>query len=335
MRIWIHALLAFTLCLAALPATALPTAAGYNVSTIDAGAVTTGGVVVVGGTLFVGTGGFGAPQSIVRIDSNGDITTLATDFGSISGLTYDPINDRLIVGDNFANAGSLGGALTSDNLYGIPDPLNQTGTPLTALGLELLPTTLPLPGVADVVLDPRDATGQTLFVTDSSEGFPPNGLLLSVHTGTQTVTVLESGLGYTAGVAATTTETFYGELEPAFFTGQITARNHVTGPPSGLISGMAGQADLLLASDGNLLATSSAFGGASELLRIDPVSGVILETLATDFAFATGIAENAGEVYVIEGSTGFAQVLHLVPAPEPGTGLVVGLGLLVLARRRA
>ena len=93
--------------------------------------------------------------------------------------------------------------------------------------------------------------------------------------------------------------------------------------------------DLVLADDGSLLASASEFGGPSELLRIDPNTGDILEVIATGLDFATGIDEQDGVIYAIEG--GFspqARILVFTPIPEPGTGVLVGAGLQALVRRR-
>jgi hypothetical protein len=326
MRIRIHALLAFTLCLAALPAAALPTAAGYNVSTIDAGAVTTGGVVVVGGTLFVGTGGFGEPQSIVRIDSNGDITTLATDFGSISGLTYDPINDRLLVGDNGLELSGV----TGDTVYEIVNPFSDPGTPPTASTLELAPSGS-IAGVADVILDPTDPTGQTLLVSDSEFPLlpaPQGGQLWSVDALTGSTSVLQQGLGFGAGLATDGTTLFIGQADLDTFEGLVSTvlATSLTDTPTLLTSGLPGQFDLVLASDGLLLGTA-----LDRIVEIDPLTGIASD-VATGFGYATGIDEQDGVIYALD--FGLNSVLRFTPIPEPSAGALLAGGLLALALAR-
>ena len=319
------------------PALAI-TSANYGISTIATPDVATGGVAIVGDALFVGVGGFGgATQSIVRIDSGGT-TTVADGFNAISGMVYDAINDRLVVGDNGPFGGSLGvGQETGDTIYAIGDPLNQSGTPQRALDIALLPD-FSIPGIADIALDPSDPTGQSFFATDASENFPlPNGLLLAIDLSAPAPLVtLVSGLGFVAGVATSSSEIFFGELDPALFTGQVTATPIGGSGMTVLLSGLDGQADLLLASDGNLLATSSQFSGPSSILRIDPMTGDILEVVAEGFDFATALAEDNGVIYVIEGGTPQSRVLALTPIPEPGAALLVcgGLAVLAWARRR-
>jgi hypothetical protein len=323
MRIGIHALLTLTLCLAALPAAALPTAAGYTVSTIDAGAETTGGVVAVGDTLFVGVGSFGAPQSIVRIDSNGDITTLATDFGSIAGLTYDPINDRLIVGDNGLELSGV----TGDTVYEIVNPFTNPGTPPTASILELAPSGS-IAGVADVILDPTDPTGQTLLVSDSrfpALPAPQGGQLWSVDALAGTATVLQQGLGFGAGLATDGTTLFIGQADLVTFQGLVSTvlATSLSDTPSLLTSGLPGQFDLVLASDGMLLGTA-----LDRIVEIDPLTGLAVD-VATGFGFATGLDEENGVIYALD--FGLNSVLRFTPIPEPSAGGLLAGGLLVLA----
>jgi len=193
-----------------------------------------------------------------------------------------------------------------------------------------------IPGIANIVLDPTDATGQSFFATDSSEAFPfPNGLLLSIDLNAGTpLTTIASGRGYVAGVAASGSDIFFGELDPSFFTGLIS-RTPIGGSGTTLLaSGLDGQADLVLASDGNLLVTSSQFGGASSILRIDPLTGATLEVVAEGLDFATALAEENGVIYVLEGGTPQPRVVVLTPVPEPGTALLVCAGLAGLSFRR-
>lgn len=327
-RIGCAALLAV---LAAAPAGATIVAPGYAIGFIETPDVATGGVVVVGRARLVGVGSFGGgAQSIVRIE-NGTTTTIATGFNALSGFVYDEANDRLIVGDNGLAAA---GATTGDTIYAIPDPLGRL-TSVVADDVELLAPGS-VPGVADVILDPNDPTGNTVFVSDAAF---PSGSLSSIDLAAQAITTLQSPLGLGAGLAATADTLYLGELVGAFpsFSGQIrtAALPDGSGPLSPLIDGLVGQFDLAIDADGNLLSSSSAFGGESFLYRIDPVTGAILETVASGFDFAGPIAERGRVLYVIEG--GFSpghRVIVLNPVPEPATSALFALGLAALCLHR-
>jgi len=327
MRHWIHALLACALCAAALPAAALPTAPGYHVSTVDAGAVTTGGLVVVGDTLFVGTGSFGEPQSIVRIDANGDVTTLATDFGSISGLTYDAINDRLLVGDNGLEISGV----TGDTVYEIVDPFGNPVAPAAAATLELAPSGS-IAGVGDVILDPTDPTGQTLLVSDSefpALPAPQGGQVWSLDALSGTASVLQQGLGYGAGLASDGTTLFIGQVDTITFEGLVSTvlTTALGDPPTLLTSGLPGQFDLVFADNGTILGTA-----LDRIVEIDPLTGLASD-VATGFSYATGIDEENGVIYALD--FGLTSVLRFTPIPEPSSGALVAAGLLAAALVRS
>ncbi len=310
---------------------------GYTISEIPTVDLPVGGVVVVGDAVFFGSGPFeGAAQSVVRIDSQGS-TTIAEGFNGLGGFAYDAVNDRLLVGDNFQETP---GSETGDTVYAIPNPLGPvSGAPPRAQTLEVLPAGS-IPGVADLALDPTDPTGNTLFVSDASGAFPPDGRILRVDLALATLDVLQSGLvKFAAGIAADTDSLFFGEAELfPDLGGQVSVVSLPgTGAISTLVDALVGQVDLVLADDGTLLASGSQFGGPSEVVRIDPVTGEILETIASGFDFATGIDEQDGVIYVIEG--GFAaqnRILVFTPIPEPATLLMFGGGLAVLGglRRR-
>lgn len=326
MRISRHAALILALCLASLPAAALPSATGYSVTTLDAGDVTTGGVVVVDGTVFVGTGGFGVPQAVVRIDPDGSVTTLATGFGSLSGLSYDAVHQRLLVGDNGLEISGV----TGDTVYGIPDPFSDPVTPPSAADLELAPSGS-IPGVADVILDPSDPTGQTLLVTDSefpALPAPPGGQLWSVDALAGTASVLQQGLGYAAGLATDGTTLFIGQADLVTFEGLISTvlATGLGDPPTLLVSGLPGQFDLEFASDGSVLSTS-----IDQIVRVDPLTGDA-STLATGFGYATGIDEEGGVIYALD--YGSNSVYRFTPVPEPAAASLLALGLVALVAIR-
>jgi hypothetical protein len=102
-----------------------------------------------------------------------------------------------------------------------------------------------------------------------------------------------------------------------------------TGSATELASGLPGQYDLELEAGGTLLGTSG-----TDLVRIDPATGDV-SVVATGFGFATGLFEEDGTIWVIDGGfPGIASVYQLVPVPAPGTAPLLGLGLVLVALRR-
>jgi sugar lactone lactonase YvrE len=307
-------------------------AAGYTVTEIALPDFAQGDVVVAGGALFVGVGpGFsGAAQSVVRIDGGGT-TVVADGFNALSGFAWDAVNDRLLVTDN---ADEAPGSETGDTLYGIAAPHGGFATPLRAADIALLPAGS-IPGISDIVLDPTDPTGNRVFVTDASEGFPPAGRVLAIDIAAASLSVVQSGLGYAAGLAASADALYFGDVNGFTFQGSVSsvALPGATGAPVSIVGGLGGLYDLELEASGMLLAT--AYG---DLLRIDPATGAN-STVASGFGFATGLFEDGGTIWVLDGGyPGAAKVFRLdaLPVPEPGTALLLafGAGALSFARRR-
>jgi hypothetical protein len=101
-----------------------------------------------------------------------------------------------------------------------------------------------------------------------------------------------------------------------------------------LVDALAGQGDLVVASDGMLLATASGFGVGSFVLRIDPLTGAVT-TLASGFGYASALAEENGTIYVVDGDfAGLAQVFVLTKVPEPGSALLALAGCVAITWRR-
>ena len=300
-------------------------APGYVVTEIALPDYAAGVVVVVGDALFVGIGaGFvGGSQSVLRIDAAGP-TVVAQGFQALGGFAYDAVNDRLIVADNGLEAF---GAITGDTVFAIPSPLGAFPTPAAAADLALLPAGA-LPGVADIVLDPSDPSRDTLLVTDSSA----TDRVLRIALGTGDVSALQPIAGFAAGLAADASTIWFGGVafDAAWNAIGTVSRVPQPGvdPATEVATGLPGQYDLELASDGSLLSTS---GGA--LVRIDPLTGETA-TVATGFGFATGLFEAGGSIWVLDGGfPGVASVFRLTPIPEPGTLVLLGSGLALVGGR--
>lgn len=326
-----HSLVLVAILLVALPAAEVAqaiTAPGYTVTEIALPDFAQGDIVVAGGALFVGVGpGFtGAGQSIVRIDGGGT-TVVANGFNALSGFAYDAVNDRVLVVDNGDEAL---GSETGDTLYAIANPNGAFGTPLRAKDIEVAPAGS-IPGAADIVLDPNDPTGNRAFVSDASESFPPAGRVLAVDLTTGALSVLQSSLGYAAGLAADAGSLFIGNVNGFTFAGDVSsvALPAGTGPRTPIAGGLGGQYDLELEAGGTLLSTSF-----SDLLRIDPTSGVAT-SIASGFGFATGLFESNGTIWVLDGGfPGVAKVYRLDLVPEPATLLLTAAGVALLGARR-
>ncbi len=284
--------------------------ANHVVSAIPTSEPVVAGLAVEAGRLFAAIGPTfrGAGQSIVRIDGAGE-TTLADGFNAVAGMAVDLVNDRLFVGDNGLEAL---GSETGDTLYAIPAPFDMPDPLPRALDLAVLAEGS-IPFFSDLTLDPGDPTGDTLFVTEAS--LP--GRVLRVLAAAGTVEVLQSSsLAFGAGVAATPTTLFFGDVfSPG--TGRVSsvALPDGSGPRTTLIEALDGFFDLVLASDGSLLATVSAINGPSSIVRIDASSGAVLSVVATGLDFATGLAEEDGWIYAIEGGVAKPRVLVFAPLP--------------------
>ena len=310
--------------LAAASARAAVIAPGYTVTQIPLSDFAAGDVVVVGDALFVGVGAsfVGGLQSVVRIDAGGT-TVVATGFQGLGGMAYDAANNRLLVSDNALEAP---GAVTGDTVFAVPAPLGAFPVPVAAAGSELLAAGT-LPGAADIQLDPGDPSGDKLFATDST-----TNEVLRIALGAGTVTAILPTTGFAAGLAADAATLWFGDVA---YDASYNANGTVSavplpgaGMPDELTTGLPGQYDLELASDGSLLATA---GGA--LVRIDPLTGATT-TLATGFGFATGLFEADGTIWLLDGGfPGLAAVYQLTAIPEPGMASLLALGLALLARR--
>lgn len=332
LKCFVHGGAALAVLLLATGAAAVPTGIGYSVSSITVATDDViGDVVTVGGAVFVGVGAFAPNQGkIIRIDDAGLVTqsetVIADGFTSLAGMAYDPVNGRLLVGDNGlgrwdANDPDRAG----DNVYAITDLFGDPVTPPDARTLALLMDG-DTPGVADIHVDPSDPTGDRFFVTDSVLGTLFEGSQLA-----GTVTALTGGLGFAAGLTADGSTLYVGDVDAGTFAGKVSTTPLALPGTLALLNGtLSAQYDLEIDSSGEIV--SSSF---SEILRIDPVTGAPV-AIASGFGFATGLwVDENDTVYAVDGGVGpTREIWVLTPVPEPGTALLLAGGLLALASRR-
>ncbi len=271
----------FTVALlaAAHTAGAVTAAPGYAVRTIPTPTTIQGGVVERGGAVIVGQGSFGAGlQHIVRIDSGGT-TTIATGFNSLGGFDLDAAGTLYVVD----NGGELGGALTGDTVYAIPNALTRT-TALPAVGAEVLPANS-VPTAQDVLV-----ASDALFVADAAG--PGAGKVLKVVGGSPSTLV--SGLAYLGGLAFLGHTLEVANLDDTF-TGNVL--RYTTGGTSlgALATGLPGSFGLAV--DGTcqtLVSGEFSFDcSAGRILAIPPGGGTPV-TRATAFCSAGDLFFDGG-----------------------------------------
>lgn len=257
----------------ALPAGAAITAApGWAVYSIPTPGPAQGAVVRSGDAILVGQGNFGPGlQSVVRLDA-GVPTTIATGFNSLGGFALDGAG-TLYVCDN---GGNLGGALTGDTVFAIPNALTRT-TALAAVGAEVAPAGS-IPAAQDVAVD-----GSDLIVTDAVG--PGAGRVVRVSGGV--VTNLITGLDYMAGVFIDGgTRLLVGNVDGTFV-GAIREYTLAGAPVGPIATGLSGTYAHVVDNDDNVLTTGGFRDdfSSSNLLAIAP--GGAQSERAWGFTFST------------------------------------------------
>jgi hypothetical protein len=301
---------------------AIPIGIGYSVTEVSTPDRVVGDAVVAGDAIFVGAGSFG-DQSLYRIDSDGT-TMLASGFSSMGGMAYDAANDRLLFGDNGLEFSSSG---SGDTLYALENARTTSGGS-SASSLEVFGAGT-IPNFADVAIDPNDPTGMTIFISDATG---PPGEILRADIDIASLLAVQAISPFAAGLAASSSTLFAGSSDyPPVGHVFATALPGGDGLFDPLAIGLPGQYDLEMSADGTLLATSQ-----DQLLRLDPVTGLVLEVIATGFSFAGGLHEADGVIYAIDSDfgAGTSNVFAFTPIPEPGAILLMMLGLAGLAARR-
>ncbi len=303
--------LSFVLILASAPAVpaAIVSDPAYIVGTIPLPIVNAADIAVIGASLAIGQGSFGAHnQSIIRLDPSGGAVTIVSNLNSIGAIVYDAVGDRLLFTDN---AGELGGATTGDTVYALPNP-RAVGSAVDANTVKLVPNgsipfaqaVLPLPG-GDLLVG--DAAG------------PGSGRVVRVSGGT--VTNLITGLDYTSGVslALAGNELLIGNVDGSF-TGSIRRYSLAGVAIAPLATGLNGSYDQAVDSNGNVLLTGGFTDdfSSSTVLSIAP-NGTIDE-IASGFGFSSGLTIDgpSRQVMVLDFGTTHVDTLTPVDALTPG-----------------
>ncbi|MCC6764566.1 MAG: hypothetical protein IT293_07875 [Deltaproteobacteria bacterium] len=309
----------FSLVLSALLAVAIARSApaaivadpAYVVGTIPLPIVNAADVAVVGASIAIGQGSFGAGgQSIIRLDPNGGVFTIVSNLNAIGAIVYDAANDRLLFTDN---AGELPGATNGDTIYALADPRSVV-SPIDAATLTLLPSgsipaaqaVLPLPG-GDVLVG--DAAG------------PGSGRVVRISSGVPSDLV--TGLDYTSGVSLSLSggELLIGNVD-AFFSGNVIRYSLAGVAIAPLATGLSGSYDQAVDADGDLLLTGGFTGdfSSSTVIAIAPNGAV--DEIASGFGFSSGLTIDgpSRQVMVLDFGTTRIDTLTPVDALTPGGG---------------
>lgn len=306
----------FTL-LAALVAASTPMAAsaavvadpGYVVGAIPLPVTNAADVAVVGASIAVGQGSFGAgTQSIVRLDPNGGFYTIVTHLNSIGAIVYDAVHDRLLFSDN---AAELPGATNGDTVYALPNP-RAVISPIDAATLTLKPSGS-IPFAQAVV----SLANGDILIGDAAG--PGSGRVVKLSGGT--LSNLITGLDYTAGVSLTILgdELLVGNVDGSF-TGSVL-RYSLAGAPLGtLASGLSGSLDQAVDASGNLLVTGGFTNDfmSSTVVSIAPNGAV--DEIASGFGFSSGLTIDgpSQQVMVLDFGTTRIDTLTPIDGLTPG-----------------
>jgi hypothetical protein len=241
--------------------------------------------VVVGASIFVGQGAFGAgQQSIVRVDPDGSATTVVSNLNALGGLTYDVAGDRLLFTDN---GGNLMGATSGDTVYALPSP-RSVGAPIDAATLTLLPSGS-IPFAQAVLVLP----GGDVLVGDAAG--PGSGRVVRLSAGVPTNFI--TGLDYVAGLSLNVTDPVLfptqqiqvGNVDGSFV-GSVK-RYSLAGAPLGTINAtpLSGALDQASDAAGNMYVTGGFTQDFSSSTLVHVVQAGAVEEVASGFGFSSGV----------------------------------------------
>ena len=236
-----------------------------------------GNLAFAGSDIFVGVGSYGvAAESIVRIDNQGNPSTVVTGLNSIGGIIFDQTSGSLFFTDN---AGDLPGTTTGDTVYELPRALQAA--PTAAAELEILPTGS-IPFAAQLTLQ----DSETLLITESAG--PGFGVVLSVDLPSRSREVLIDGLDYAAGISQLANgDLLVGNVNENYL-GEILAYS-ADGTPGGTFANLSGASDQALTKTGKLLVVGGNTPDYSSSVVVSVDATGEATTIAWGFEFSLGI----------------------------------------------
>lgn len=263
--------------LSAVPAFAVPE--GYTARTIPLNAPPAGLSFDANGVLYaLESASFGSNGATIRVihpdDSFGtNLPVVGDDPGNffVGGMTYDPIDNRLLITDN-----------TSDGRIYSVDALGVQQT--IAMGI---------PAIAGVAVR---STGEIFVSTALGNNM---GQVLQVDRQNGNTTVVASGLDFGAGLALDTNgDLLVQEADSSDFSGRVhrlpiteNGANLIFGSLSLLIDDMQSSAGLVVDSEGDIF--SSGSGGLFSILGT-PLTELSFSNNGSPTQFATALAFDAG-----------------------------------------
>jgi hypothetical protein len=281
----------------------------YVVGAIPLPIVNAADVAVVGASLAIGQGSFGAGgQSIIRLDPNGAVLTIVSNLNAIGAIVYDAVGDRLLFTDN---AGELAGATHGDTVYVLPDPRSVVFA-IDAATLTMLPSgSIP---AAQAILP---LSGGDILVGDAAG--PGNGRVVRISGGTPTDLV--TGLDYTSGVSLTLAggELLIGNVDGSFL-GNILRYSLAGVAIAPLATGLSGAYDQAVDSSGNLLVTGGFTPTFSSSTVISIAPNGAIDEIASGFGFSSGLTIDgpSRQVMILDFGTTHIDTLTPVDALTPG-----------------
>jgi hypothetical protein len=311
-----------------LAATALPASAAITTSSpiyivgpqIPLPDVSAADLVMVGASLFVGQGTFGAgSESILRRDPDGTTTTVVSNLNSIGGLAYDVANDLLLFTDNGLE---LAGATSGDTVYALPNP-RAVAAAIDAATLTVLPSgSIPFAQAVHALPD------GSILVGDAAG--PGLGRVVKITAGVPTNLI--SGLDYVAGITTNFPILSGGDYSPfadAIQVGNVDGsfvpsikRFTPTGTPLTNMNGgpLSGALDHASSYGGNIIVTGGFTDDFMSSTLVQVVQAGAVDEIASGWGFSSGVAYDhpSGRALVLDFGADYVDTILNVLFMTPG-----------------